>query len=141
MTSHKASKTVRAKAKIRAAIAATCLFVGALALSTEAKADLIDCLISAVWYDDYTGGRLALFCNNDLTFLHGFFTNLAEPACMGSNSPTNNNRSLDTIKVWASMSTAFQLASHHVIIDFNPAQDGSAGHLCTIKTINNIRSN
>jgi hypothetical protein len=124
--------TRRGKAMLSAAIAGVGLFLGLAAFSADAKADLIDCQISATWYDDYTGGRLMMFCNGNLATQ--FIANHAEPACGGG-----SNKSLDTLKVWASMSSAFQLANHHVIIDFNQPFAGT-GPSCNIRTINNIRS-
>ena len=45
------------------------------------------------------------------------------------------NKSLDVIKVWTSMATAYQLAGRKIFMDFTDP----AGN-CNIKTINNLRS-
>jgi hypothetical protein len=118
--------------RLRTKLVASVLALGALfavtSLARDAHAGIngINCTLTNVWYDQYSGGRLRLFCAEDTTNA-GFIANLNEPAC-------NANRSLDTLKVWASMATAYQLANHKIFIEFNDAFTG-----CNIHTINNFR--
>ena len=112
---------------------ATLMVAAFLAISAAdgpAKAGTISsCTPTIVWFDGYSGGRVAVFCNGELNLNNAFISNVNETACPGKNMP------LDVIKVWTSMVTAYQLAGRKITIDFNdPA--GS----CNIKTIINIRN-
>jgi hypothetical protein len=120
----------RTRAKLGAAIAATCLFVGLAGFPRAARADLFDCtLFHVVWYDDTGGGHLVVYCGKDNA--NSFVADHTQPAACAGRA----NTSISTLKTWATTATTYQLAQHHAIIDFTPAGGGCAN------TINNIRSN
>ena len=115
--------------KLKAALLGVGAFLVICAADGQAKAGSVNCNISIVWFDDYSGGRLAIFCNGEFNMANAIIANVNETLCPG------RNKSLDVIKVWTSMATAYQLAGRKIFMDFtDPA--GS----CNIKTINNLRS-
>ena len=117
------------RTKLTAALLAVGAFLVVFVAAGPARAGSIDCSPSIVWFDGYTGGRLAILCNGDYNFNDAIFANLNETACPGKNV------SIDVLKIWTSMATAYQMSARKIYMDYNdPA--GS----CTIKTIVNIRN-
>jgi hypothetical protein len=105
------------------------LFVVSSAFAPKAHADGLTCTVTAVWYDQASNNspRLQLFCAESSTPFVSFVTN-TDTHCSSS------NKTIDTLKVWASLASANQLAGHKIFIDFNPIGT------CSFQTINNARS-
>jgi len=118
------------RAKLRAALLTVGAFLLISAADSPAQAGTISsCTPTIVWFDGYTGGRIAIFCNGETNINNAFISNVNETACPGK------NMSLDVIKVWNSMGTAYTPAGRKITMDFHDPV-GS----CNIKTIINIRN-
>ncbi len=120
------------KTKLAALLMAAGAFLTISMADSTAHADIdgVNCTITNVWYDQFKGGRLILFCNGETNLALGYYAYLSEPAC-------TQDRSFDTLKVWTSMATAYQLAGHKIFIEFN--KPNTPGNSCGNRTINNFR--
>ena len=61
--------------KVTAALLAVGAFMVVSVAAGPAKAGSIDCTPTIVWFDGYTGGRLAIFCNGDNNINHAIIAN------------------------------------------------------------------
>jgi hypothetical protein len=126
------------KTKIATLVMAAGAFFGITAHEHTAEASLGTlCTVTVVWFDQgpnssgqSIAGQLKVFCAEDTTGPFFAFTN--EPLC------STVNRNLDTLKIWSSMATGFQLAGRKIFIDYNPSNPAPGA--CGVKTINHIRT-